>query len=372
MRKLTFVDMFSGLGGSSTAALRAAKKRGLDVLLKAINHWNLSCASHYTNHPYAQHFCERITLDRAREIVPGGVIDVLIASPECTNHSPAKNGQPRDNQSRASPMLIADWCSRVYVERFFIENVTEMKMWGPLDNNNKPIPELAGTLYRAWWSLMEAIGYTMTECIVDGADFGDAQHRERLFIMGVRGKRAPIFPDITHGQADLLGLKPYRTARDIVDWSVLGQEVAVKRRLTPATRARIAQGVEMYNGEPFILPRVRHGVGSIRSIDRPLNTVTCTSWDIGLVTPKSGKLFHRSLSNRELMNAMGLPSDYQVLSPAEAQPVLAKMGLPLDCRLPSLKSITSPSEFKTVQIGNAVCVNAVEACIGALLDSPLN
>jgi DNA (cytosine-5)-methyltransferase 1 len=347
MIKRRVVDMFSGLGGSSTAATQAIRARGEEIDLRAINHWNLSCASHRVNHPKASHFCERITRDRAREIVPEGYLDLLIASPECTNHSPAKNGQPRDDQSRATPMLIADWCSRVYVERFFIENVGEMKNWGPLDRDGNPIKEQAGALYRAWIDLLRAIGYSITEMVVDAADYGDAQHRERLFIMGTHGGKAPIFPEATHGEPGLFDTQRFRTARDIIDWSNPGQPVRMKRRLCQRTMDRIEEGNAAFKGEPFLLPRVRHGVGSVRSVDRPLNTVTCTSWDIGLVTPLKGDFYHRCLS------------------PQEAAPTLRDMGLPLDCRLPSVPSVTAPIEFRTVQVGNAVCVNAVAACIGS-------
>lgn len=361
------VDLFSGVGGCGVAISRAFAKRGERVQVKALNHWNLSCASYFTNHPEAMVFCERITRDRALEIVPDGYLDLLVSAPECTNHSQAKNGKPRDDQSRASPWLIVDWCSRLYVERFFLENVPEMKAWGPLDERGQPIPERAGACYQAWLAAMRAIGYEIVEVIVDGADFGDAQHRPRLFIMGVRGRKTPAIPFATHGEAGLLGLEPFRTARDIVDWNNMGKRVEAKRYLCPATRQRIQEGLDRFGGQPFLLPRVRHGRGAIRSIDRPLNTVTCTSWDIGLVTPKKDGLYHRSVTTRELLNSMSFPSDYQVLSPAEAAPVLSRLGLPLDCSLRSLPSIKSPVEFRTVQVGNAVCTRAVETFISALL-----
>jgi DNA (cytosine-5)-methyltransferase 1 len=361
--------MFSGLGGSSTAATMAIRARGEEIDLRAINHWNLSCASHFVNHRRAAHFCEKITRDRAREIVPEGYLDLLIASPECTNHSLAKNGQPRDDQSRATPMLIADWCSRVFIERLFIENVPEMRMWGPLDRNGDPIKELAGTLYVAWMDLLRALGYSLSEQIVDAADYGDAQHRERLFIMGQRSSRAPAFPMFTHGDAGLFNLQAYRTARDIIDWSNIGRPVESKRRLCPRTMDRIVEGYDTFKGEPFLLPRVRHGNSTVRSVDRPLHTVTCTSWDIGLVTPRKGRFFHRCVTTKELMASMSFPGGYQVLSPEEAQPTLREMGLPLDCRIPSLPSVGAPGEFRTVQVGNAVCVKAVAACIGSLLSN---
>lgn len=367
MKTWRVVDQFSGVGGCSQAVTNAVRARGERLDLRAINHWNLSCASHFTNHPQAQHFCERITLDRARQIVPEGYLDLLIASPECTNHSPAKNGQPRDDQSRCSPMLIADWCSRLFIERLFIENVSEMRLWGPLDENGDPIPELAGTLYRAWLELLRALGYSISEQVVDAADYGDPQHRERLFIMARRVGPAPTFPERSHGEASLFAKSPFATARSIIDWSDIGEPVAKKKRLSPLTHERIAEGFERFGGEPFLLPRVRHGVGSVRSVDRPLNTVTCTSWDIGLVTPRRGVFHHRCLRTNELVAAMGLPRDYRVLSPDEAQPTLKEMGLPLDCRLPTVPSVRSPLEFRTVQVGKAVCVNAVTACLGSLM-----
>jgi site-specific DNA-cytosine methylase len=213
---------------------------------------------------------------------------------------------------------------------------------------------------------LRAFGYELTEKVVDAADFGDPQHRERLFIMGKLGGPAPRFPRATHGAAGS-GLLPFVTARQIVDWTNVGVPVEQKRRLTPRTRQVIARGLEEFGGEPFLIPRMRHNNNPVRSIDRPLMTVTCTSWDIGLVTPRAGKVFHRSLNTHELKRAMGLPADYRVLGQTEARPLLERLGLPTDCSLRSVPSVRSDSEFRTVQIGNAVCVGAVAACIESLM-----
>jgi transposase len=52
--------------------------------------------------------------------VPGGRLDLLIASPECTHHSVARGGRPRSDQSRASAWLVLKWLQELYVERVIV------------------------------------------------------------------------------------------------------------------------------------------------------------------------------------------------------------------------------------------------------------
>ena len=110
MKKLLYVDLFCGAGGTSTGVNSAHlnDERCAEVVA-CVNHDANAIASHAANHPDALHFKEDIrTLEltplvnhikACRQKNPQALI-VLWASLECTNFSRAKGGQPRDADSR--------------------------------------------------------------------------------------------------------------------------------------------------------------------------------------------------------------------------------------------------------------------------------
>jgi site-specific DNA-cytosine methylase len=79
---ITVTDQFCGAGGSSIGATAA----GAELRL-ALNHWKLAVETHNTNFPNAGHDCTDISACDPRRYPS---TDVLITSPECTNHSLAK------------------------------------------------------------------------------------------------------------------------------------------------------------------------------------------------------------------------------------------------------------------------------------------
>ena len=75
-------DLFCGAGGSSTGLVRAAESRGLKIELLAVNHWPLAVQTHTNNHPWARHLCADLSSVDPSKVIPGGALDLLIASPE--------------------------------------------------------------------------------------------------------------------------------------------------------------------------------------------------------------------------------------------------------------------------------------------------
>src|SRR3990167_9655536 len=85
---LTLTDQFCGAGGSSQGARNLIRKMngGLKIKL-AMNHWKLAIETHNTNFPDTIHDCTDISAADPRRYFS---TDILITSPECTNHSLAK------------------------------------------------------------------------------------------------------------------------------------------------------------------------------------------------------------------------------------------------------------------------------------------
>lgn len=286
-------DLFCGAGGTSEGLAQACAKLGLGLKLMAINHWQVAIDTHSANHPAANHRCESLDNVDPRKAVPSGRLNLLVASPECTHHSNARGGKPMSDQSRASAWHILRWAEALYIENIIIENVKEFRSWGPLGSDGRPLKRLKGELYLKFLDGLRALGYTVEDRVLNCADYGDPTTRERLFIIARRGGRKINWPAPTHFPAEhkagLFGrkAKPWRTAREIIDWSLPGESIfARKRPLAPKTLSRIAAGLKKFGGpnaEPFLVVLRNHGAG--RSIDSPAPTITAGGNHVGLCEP---------------------------------------------------------------------------------------
>jgi DNA (cytosine-5)-methyltransferase 1 len=290
-RVVKAADLFCGAGGTSSGLWAACEALKAKLELLAINHWNVAISTHRQNHSYAQHLCESMDAVDPRKVVPGRKLNLLVASPECTHHSNARGGRPMSDQRRASAWHILRWAEALYIENIIIENVREFRTWGPLGANDRPLKSKRGETYRAFLNALRSLGYTVEDRLLNAADFGDPTTRERLFIVARRGGRKITWPEPTHTSGSLETLfgtlKPWRAAREIIDWSIPGSSIFDRKRpLAPATLARIEAGLRKFGGknaEPFLVILRRNG--SARSLDEPIPTLTAGGKHIALCEP---------------------------------------------------------------------------------------
>ncbi|KAA6459674.1 hypothetical protein DYQ86_16275 [Acidobacteria bacterium AB60] len=304
-RQITSADLFCGAGGTSQGLLMAANEMDADLELIAINHWNVAIDTHSVNHPYAKHLCTGIDAVDPRKLVPSGRLHVLCASPECTHHSVARGGEPMNDQSRSSAWHILRFCEALYVDNVVIENVPEYISWGPLGANGRPLKSKKGQLFEQLIASFRALGYKYIEWrILNCADYGDPTTRRRLFIICRRNK--PVrWPEPTHvpsSQLSRRGLfaetrKPWRTAREIIDWSIPSKSIFDRKRpLADKTLLRIKAGLKKFCGldvdlkrcfaedlRPFLV--VFRNNQDAQSVDDPVPTLTTMGANVGLVEP---------------------------------------------------------------------------------------
>lgn len=326
---LYLADLFCGGGGFSTGIGAACQRLGhgsTDTV--AVNHWKIAAETYRRNHPKARVLCTGLDTINPTNEVPKGRLNLLAASPECTDHSNARGGKPCSDQRRSSAWLILKWLQELYVESVLIENVHEFEDWGPLGANGRPLKSMRGQLFQQFIASLKALGYNVEwRSRLNSANYGAYTARERLFVMARRGKnRRIIWPDATHAvdadvQIDMFSHKAkWRAAREIIDWSLPSQSIFLRKRpLARSTLERIAAGLRKFGGknadpflvvlrnhmdaqsidgpiptltaggnhvglcQPFIIPQFGDAVA--RSVDRPLGTITTTSRGIGLCQP---------------------------------------------------------------------------------------
>jgi site-specific DNA-cytosine methylase len=96
-----------------------------------------------------------------------GKIDLILASPECTNYSPAKGNKPRCEQSKDTAFQVVRFAKAFKPRWVVIENVVNMRKW---------------TRYAEFKTALETLGYKLQEQVLNSAHFGVAQSRRRLFL----------------------------------------------------------------------------------------------------------------------------------------------------------------------------------------------
>lgn len=279
------VDLFCGAGGTSSGLIQAVNSLGYDIKLTAINHWDVAIATHTKNHEDVEHHCQSIDTIDPSKIVPGGRLQLLVASPECTHHSRARGGKPRSDQKRADAWLLMRWIEKLYVENILIENVKEFIEWGPLTAKGMPDKRYKGQYFRQFIEALK-INYNVEYRVLNCADYGDPTTRERFFLIARRGHKKIVWPERTHAsrkelakmaaQPDLFPdgrkLVPWVPARQIIDWKLEGKSIfGRKKPLSPNTMRRIFAGLEKYGLKKFMV-NLKNADRRDRSVDEPTFT----------------------------------------------------------------------------------------------------
>lgn len=287
MRPLVAFDLFAGGGGASLGLCHAAATAGRDVAgLVAVNHWQPAIDTHRANYPWATHFQEDLRRVNPRKALAGKPPLLGLAGPDCTHHSRARGGAPRKRRERALAWDIVRWARLTEPPTLLIENVPEFVEWGPLNQTGRPIKERRGEHFQEFLAALRRLGYAVDWRILCAADYGDATTRRRLFIQGRQDGRIS-WPESTHSpdpDGSLFGGERYRTAREIIDWSIPGASIFTRKKpLADKTMARLVEGLRRFAGERFVLPQLSGG--RVRRLNEPLMTITGTGTGNALVEP---------------------------------------------------------------------------------------
>lgn len=66
------------------------------------------------------------------------------------------------------------------------------------------------------WNAIEAEGYALVPAVINAADYGVPQMRERVILLGLRGDVAPEFPEPTHAEFPVGDREAWRTVADAI------------------------------------------------------------------------------------------------------------------------------------------------------------
>ena len=282
------IDLFAGAGGFSTGAAMA----GVEVVWAA-NHWAAAVGIHQLNHGSTIHVCQDLHQARWDE-VPAH--DIMLASPCCQGHSKARgkaNGNPQHDASRSTAWAVVSALEFHRAPFGIVENVPEFMQW---------------SLFPAWCRALTALGYAIAPHVVDAADHGVPQNRQRLFIVLSRSK---------HPMEISFQKRPHVPASSIIEWSAGNWSAVEKAGRSHATLARIANG-RAAHGDRFLTAYYGNERGG-RSVHRPIGTITTRDrWAV-----IDGDRM-RMINVAEARRAMGFPDDY--ILPAQSKDAMMMLG----------------------------------------------
>lgn len=246
------IDCFAG-GGGASVGIEMALGRSVDI---AIDHDPQAIRMHKTNHPKTKHLTEDIFKVDLQKYVRGKHVALMWASPDCTSHSKAKGGKPREQGLRILPWAVYKHAKQILPDVIIMENVEEIQQWGKLDENGYPIKEEMGKEYQRFMNAMKDLGYEVSTRELVAADYGAPTTRKRWYAVFRRDGKPIIFPSPTHSKNGLIGHK-WLECGDYIDWSDLGKSIFDRKKpLAEATQRRIAMSIKKYivdNPDPYIV-----------------------------------------------------------------------------------------------------------------------
>lgn len=281
------LDIFCGGGGSSWGARAAGVTMAgaIDMCPVATDAYRANFEGTHVVTGRLEH----IVLPKLKKQI--GSIEILLASPECTNHTCAKGAAPRDEESRATALYVVQYAQAFRPRWIVLENVVHMRPWARYEELKREL---------------QSLGYHLAEQVLDASDYGVAQSRKRLFLVG----------DL-EGLPGIVSRKrpgPRKGARSILDkpgtWdsSPLFTDKRAKDSVARAQRAMAALGEDT----PFLMVYYgSDGSGGWQPLERPLRTITTVD-RFALVEPTYEGHRMRMLQVPELQRAMGFDDTYQL------------------------------------------------------------
>jgi DNA (cytosine-5)-methyltransferase 1 len=298
-KNLKTIDLFCGAGGSSYGAQKAGAQ-----IMAGFDLWGTAIKAYNHNFPNAKTYRSDIRDLNPKDIKKElGKIDLMLASPECTNHSLAKGAKERCEKSKRTAFEVTRFARELRPKYIIIENVVEMKSWSEQPN-----------LLKELWEL----DYFVKEQELNSADFGVPQSRKRLFL--VCSSTNP------NNSSEFMNQK-HIPVSDVIDWSNTYKFTPLyKNGRAENTLIRAENAIKSLGSkQDFLL--VYYGTGDgWQAVDRPLRTIT-TLDRFALVRPK-GKKGHmmRMLQPEELKLAMGFDNNYSLNIPVTRREKIKLMG----------------------------------------------
>jgi len=334
--RIKIIDLFSGVGGLSYGF---AHDKNFEII--AANEILPNMAKAYSlNHPNVRVYAEDIKDFSARRVyrdlnIKAGSVDIIIGGPPCQAYS------------TVGKRLIDDPRGKLFQEYYRVLKEFNPKFF--LFENVKGLLSIqGGRLLKNIILLFESLDYKVKFKLLNAADYGAPQVRERVVIIGSKLKKEFIYPSATHyNPAETQNifndsLKSYLTLEDAIsdlpyiktneesfeytslpknNFQKLMRKNAPEKLMdhnSPNNNSKLVQIMKLLpdGGTPNDLPEELRPKSGFKNTycrlwwKRPATTITRN-----LSTPSSSRCIHpkapRPLTTREGARIQCFPDDYQ-------------------------------------------------------------
>lgn len=332
--KYKIIDLFAGVGGLSYGF---AHDEAFDIV--AANEILPNMAKAYKmNHPLVKMYNTDIKDFSLKNLyddfgLKKGEIDIVVGGPPCQAYSTVGKrliDDPRGQLFQEYYRVLSELSPHIFV----FENVRGL------------LSIQGGQLFNHIIGLFKSSGYNVNWKLLNAADYGTPQIRERVIIVGSKGNKQFVFPTQTHYNPEELslynvGLKPYVTLGEAIgDLPIIGngecgkhyqsepkndyQRLMRKEAPTyimdhqvPKNNERLVKLMTALpdGGTPEDLPLELRPTSGFKNTycklwwDKPSTTITRN-----LGCPSSSRCIHprspRPLSTREGARLQGFPDNY--------------------------------------------------------------
>lgn len=207
--RFTCIDLFAGAGGFAEGFLRA----GVDILL-ANDIWEPASLTYRENHKDIDFILKDIYDLDGKELLKRlklgqGELDIIIGGPPCQGFSTV--GKRNKNDPRNS----------LFKEYLRIVNILKPKIF-VMENVTGILSMERGRVLKNIISSFRDIGYKIQYRVLNAADYGVPQIRERVIFIGTRLDIDIIFPKPTHTSSIEMNFLEGKLKPHITLWEAIG------------------------------------------------------------------------------------------------------------------------------------------------------
>ena len=293
---MRYIDLFSGAGGMTLGFERAGFQNVLSVEnnIDAI----MTYKKNFPRHSIFEDDIKKLSKNYIYENIGAeNSIDLVIGGPPCQGFSIAGNigrGFLADERNYLFKEFVRI-VSIILPKVFVMENVARLET----HNNGKTLKEICKSF--------EEIGYVIKHKVLNASDFGIAQERRRIFIVGMKGKNNFIFPTIINKKVsikEVIGDLPKLESGQ--ECTSVANHIAMKHTQQMLNKMMYVSDGGNRNEIPI---EIRPKTGDVRKYIRynSLKPSVCITGDMR-------KVFHynqnRALTARELARIQTFPDDF--------------------------------------------------------------
>lgn len=212
-KKYTFVDLFAGAGGFGLGFQMSERYVPICSIEKDL--WAVETLRANNSHHIIHADITKISSYKSICQLCGSYPDVIIGGPPCQGFSNAGKKDPEDSRNTLFRYYVK-WVSVLNPKVFVMENVM-----GLLKRKNSYGRGVIDIIVDSF----ARIGYNCQVWVLNAADYGVPQMRQRIFIVGNRYGRVILPPKPTHSIVKKEGLLPAITA-----WQAISDLPQIKAR----------------------------------------------------------------------------------------------------------------------------------------------